>query len=77
MPEWLKAGDIVYFQRLLVNEHGGLHSIRDDGALESTLARPQQLLHCDPKASIYELAASYGRTVNPSPLLTGSNIKLI
>jgi len=60
MPEWLKAGDIVYFQRLLVNEHGGLHGIRDEGALESTLARPQQLLHYEPKASIYELAASYG-----------------
>jgi death-on-curing protein len=60
MPEWLDLGDIVYFQRLLVNEHGGLHGLRDKGALESTLARPQQLLHYEPKTSIYELAASYG-----------------
>jgi death-on-curing protein len=60
MPEWLEVGDIVYFQRLLVNEHGGLHGNRDKGALESTLARPQQLLHYEPNASIYELAASYG-----------------
>ncbi len=60
MIKWLELGDIVYFQRLLVNEHGGLHGIRDKGALESTLARPQQLQHYEPKTSIYELAASYG-----------------
>ena len=60
MPEWLELGDIVYFQRLLINEHGGLHGIRDEGALESTLARPQQLLNYEPNASIYEMAASYG-----------------
>ena len=60
MPEWFEFGDIVYFQRLLVVEHGGLHGIRDEGALESTLARPQQLLNYEPNASIYELAASYG-----------------
>ena len=60
MPEWLEVGDIVYFQRLLINEHGGLHGIRDEGALESTLARPQQLLNYEPNASIYEMAASYG-----------------
>jgi len=38
----------------------GLHGIRVKGALESTLARPQQLLHYEPNASIYGLAASYG-----------------
>ena len=60
MPEWFEIEDIVYFQHLLVNEHGGLHGIRDKGALESTLARPPQLLHYQPDASIYKLAASYG-----------------
>jgi len=60
MPEWLEKRDIVHFQRLLVEEHGGLHGIRDEGALESTLARPMQLLHYQVDASIYELAASCG-----------------
>jgi death-on-curing protein len=60
MPEWLEVGDIVYFQRLLINEHGGLHGIRDEGALESTLARPQQLLNYEPNVSMVEMAASYG-----------------
>ena len=60
MPEWLDKSDIVYFQRMLVEEHGGLHGIRDEGALESTLARPMQLLHYQAEATIFELAASYG-----------------
>ena len=60
MPEWLEKRDIVHFQRLLVEEHGGLHGIRDEGALESTLARPMQLLYYKTDASLFELAASYG-----------------
>jgi death-on-curing protein len=60
MPEWLNASDVVYFQRILIDEHGGLHGIRDEGALESTLARPVNLLNYNPEAALYELAASYG-----------------
>jgi len=60
MPQWLDAKDVVYFQRLLIDEHGGLHGIRDLGALESTLARPINLIAYEPSASIFELAASYG-----------------
>jgi death-on-curing protein len=60
LPEWLEKRDVVHFQRLLHEEHGGLHGIRDEGALESTLARPQQLLHYQADATIFELAASYG-----------------
>lgn len=60
MPEWLEKSDVVHFQRMLVEEHGGLHGIRDEGALESTLARPMQLLHYQAGASLFELATSYG-----------------
>jgi len=60
LPEWLEKRDVVHFQSLLIEEHGGLHGIRDEGALESTLARPKQLLHYREDASIFELAASYG-----------------
>ena len=60
MPEWLNANDVIYFHRVLIDEHGGLHGIRDEGALDSTLARPIHLLNYKSGASIYELAASYG-----------------
>ena len=60
MPEWLKASDVKYFHRSLIEEFGGLHGIRDEGALESTLARPVNLIGYEPETPIHELAASYG-----------------
>ena len=60
MPEWLNASDVSYFHRMLIDEHGGLHGVRDEGALESTLTRPVHLLNHEPEAAIHELAASYG-----------------
>ncbi len=60
MPEWLEIKDVVHFHRMLIEEHGGLDGIRDEGALESTLARPAQLLHYQPDASLCDLAACYG-----------------
>ena len=60
MPEWLNAYEITYFHRELIEEHGGLHGLRDEGALESALARPQSLLHYFPNTTIPALAACYG-----------------
>lgn len=60
MPEWLDASDVIHFHRALIEEFGGLHGIRDQGALESTLARPINLIGYEPETPIHELAASYG-----------------
>ena len=60
MPEWLSASDVKYFHRSLIEEFGGLRGIRDEGALESTLARPVNLIGYEPETPIHELAASYG-----------------
>jgi death-on-curing protein len=60
MPEWLNAKDVRHFHRALIEEFGGLHGIRDEGALESTLARPINLVAYEPETPIHELAASYG-----------------
>lgn len=57
---WLDADTIEYIHRAQINEHGGLEGIKDAGALNSTLHRPQQLKNYNPKATIYELAASLG-----------------
>ena len=45
---------------MLIDEHGGLHGIREEGALEFTLARPVHLLNYKPEAKIHDLAASHG-----------------
>ncbi len=57
---WLTARDILVIHRAQLAEHGGLPGIKDENALESTLARPQQVLHYNPEAKLFELGASLG-----------------
>ena len=42
-----------------VREHGGLAGLRDEHALESALARPQQKWHYEPASDVATLAAAY------------------
>ncbi len=60
MPIWLESLEIRYFHQMLIHEHGGLPGIKDEGALESTLARPQNLLAYHPDTPVASFAASYG-----------------
>ena len=56
----LTPKDVQSIHRAQLAEHGGLQGIRNEAALHSTLARPKQLLHDRPEASLYQLAASLG-----------------
>lgn len=60
MPEWLNKRDVLHFQQALIDEFGGLHGVRDGSALESTLARPLNLVAYEEGVPLHELAASYG-----------------
>lgn len=42
-----------------IREHGGLIGLRDENALESALARPQQRFHYEPETDLAALAAAY------------------
>lgn len=57
---WLESREIVLFHKELVSEHGGLIGPPKQVALDSTLARPQNLYANKPGATIQQLAASYG-----------------
>ena len=59
-PRWLGrlVVDEAHFRQ--IREHGGSHGLRDENALESALARPQQRWHHDAGARISELATAYG-----------------
>lgn len=57
---WLESREIMLFHHMLFDEHGGLHGLKNEGALESTLARPQNLLSYHPDTPITSLAACYG-----------------
>jgi death-on-curing protein len=59
-PHWLSRVvlDAIHFEQL--REHGGLHGIRDEGALESALARPRHKWWYERNTDIVSLAAAYG-----------------
>ncbi len=56
---WLLKESILAIHNMLIAEHGGDPGIRDDGLLESALARPINLASYENKASISQIAAEY------------------
>jgi death-on-curing protein len=58
-PLWLRRAwvDAVHFQQL--KRFGGLYGVRDDGAIESALARPRNHWECTEDHDIAGLAAAY------------------
>jgi death-on-curing protein len=57
---WIRA-DLVYaVHEMQLAQHGGLDGIRDQDAVESALARPQQLVtYVEPQPDAADLAAAY------------------
>lgn len=58
-PRWLLINVILSAQEAAIAEHGGAAGIRDRGLLESTLARPRNLLAYSEEVSEFDLAACY------------------
>jgi death on curing protein len=58
-PVWISRAtcDAIHSDQL--RQHGGKGGIRDEGALESALARPRNKFVYDQKAGLFSLAASY------------------
>jgi death-on-curing protein len=57
-PVWIELQLVVALHAESIAEFGGLNGIRDEGLLDSALARPRQLLaYGDP--NLFELAATY------------------
>ena len=57
-PLWLDKRIALALHEELLREHGGLAGVRDEGLLESALARPQNLAaYGDP--TLAEMAAAY------------------
>ncbi len=59
-PLWLKREwvDALHFQQL--KRFGGLHGIRDAGAIESALARPRYQWEYEEQRELAALAGAYG-----------------
>lgn len=59
MIVWLEKAAVLAIHERQIGEHGGSAGVRDEGLLESALARPQQLhAYGDPAPDLADLAAS-------------------
>ncbi|HEY0874761.1 MAG TPA: type II toxin-antitoxin system death-on-curing family toxin [Vicinamibacterales bacterium] len=58
-PTWLSRLTVDAIHNDQLREHGGLPGVRDENALESALARPQQKWHYSERTDVATLAAAY------------------
>lgn len=59
-PHWISRRALLYLHAASLATFGGSTGIRDEGLLDSALARPQNRFHYAPESDLFELAASYG-----------------
>jgi death on curing protein len=57
---FLTKRGIIALHQQQISEHGGTPGLRDEGLLESTLTKAQNLLAYVPSSNIWDLAAAYG-----------------
>ena len=71
-PQWVLRETVLALQERLLAEFGGLAGIRNDGLLDSALARPRQLFAYS-HPSLFDLAAAYAfGLVRNHPFLDGN-----
>ena len=71
-PYWLTREECLALHDMMLAQYGGCSGIRDEGLLESALARPQQLHHYG-KPTMPEMAAAYAAgIVKNHPFLDGN-----
>jgi death on curing protein len=59
-PVWIGKLSLTLLQLESLAEHGGMEGLRDEGLLESALARPQNLFAYEGVTDLARLAAAYG-----------------
>ena len=59
-PFWIDKQALLLLHNESIAEHGGLSGLRDEGLLDSALARPLNLKAYNPDADVAALAAAYG-----------------
>ena len=72
-PVWIDERDALALHDRLLALHGGAVGLRDDGLLNSALARPQQHFAYAESPDIVDMAAAYtGGIVRNHPFLDGN-----
>lgn len=72
-PLWIDERDALTLHDRLLALHGGASGLRDEGLLQSALARPQQHFAYGAETGIVELAALYtAAVVRNHPFIDGN-----
>ena len=58
-PKWISKKALLLLHEESLAEFGGARGVRDDGLLDSALARPRNIHTYRPESTIAELAAAY------------------
>lgn len=58
-PIWVRRDVVLASHREMISTHGGSAGIRDEGLLDSALARPENLYVYDENSDLFTLAAAY------------------
>jgi death-on-curing protein len=58
-PVWIEERDVLMLHDRLLAFHGGLEGVRDQGLLQSALARAKQLAAYDESADCLDMATAY------------------
>ena len=58
-PQWVSLAVVMAIHEAQLSEHGGATGVRDQGLLESALARPRQVYAYADNPSLTRLAAAY------------------
>jgi death-on-curing protein len=71
-PIWVDEQTCQQFHTMLLSRYGGIEGVRDQGLLESALARAQHLYQYG-EPSLFEIAAAYAHgLVKNHPFLDGN-----
>ena len=73
-PVWIRTFEALAFHARLIDLFGGADGVRDQGLLESALARPQNLFAYGPaETGLVELAAAYAVGISSNhPFVDGN-----
>ena len=72
-PRWVSVAVVMAVHEAQLAEHGGSAGVRDEGLLESALARPQQIYAYADSPSLTRLAAAYAVGIAKNhPFLDGN-----
>ncbi len=72
-PRWITRHGLLLLHDRSLALHGGAEGMRDEGLLDSALARPQNRFHYEGVAELAALAATYASAIAAShPFIDGN-----